>query len=216
MCNIVERFEKIKSNIKKLDNKDFIKIVAISKTFDLDYILPLINHGHIHFGENKVQEAEAKWKGVRKNNSSLQLHMVGKLQSNKAKKAVEVFDYIHSLDSHKLADILSKSQDAANKSLKYFIQVNIGNEKQKSGIPYNEVDSFYTYCVKEKKLNILGLMAIPPNDNYTEKYFKSMYELNSSLGLKELSMGMSADYMLAAKYKASFLRIGSEIFGKRS
>ena len=123
--------------------------------------------------------------------------MVGKVQSNKAKKAVEVFDYIHSLDSHKLADILSKSQDAANKSLKYFIQVNIGNEKQKSGIPYNEVDSFYTYCVKEKKLNILGLMAIPPNDNYTEKYFKSMYELNSSLGLKELSMGMSADYMLA-------------------
>ncbi len=216
MSNIVERFEKIKSNIKKLDNKDFIKIVAISKTFDLDYILPLINHGHIHFGENKVQEAEAKWKGVRKNNSSLQLHMVGKLQSNKAKKAVEVFDYIHSLDSHKLADILSKSQDAANKSLKYFIQVNIGNEKQKSGIPYNEVDSFYTYCVKEKKLNILGLMAIPPNDNYTEKYFKSMYELNSSLGLKELSMGMSADYMLAAKYKASFLRIGSEIFGKRN
>ncbi len=216
MSNIVEKFEKIKSNIKKLDNKDFIKIVAISKTFDLDYILPLINHGHIHFGENKVQEAEAKWKGVRKNNSSLQLHMVGKLQSNKAKKAVEVFDYIHSLDSHKLADILSKSQDAANKSLKYFIQVNIGNEKQKSGIPYNEVDSFYTYCVKEKKLNILGLMAIPPNDNYTEKYFKSMYELNSSLGLKELSMGMSADYMLAAKYKASFLRIGSEIFGKRN
>ena len=216
MSNIVERFEKIKSNIKKLDNKDFIKIVAISKTFDLDHILPLINHGHIHFGENKVQEAEAKWKGVRKDNSSLQLHMVGKLQSNKAKKAVEVFDYIHSLDSHKLADILSKSQDAVNKSLKYFIQVNIGNEKQKSGIPYNEVDSFYTYCVKEKKLNILGLMAIPPNDNHTEKYFKSMYELNSSLGLKELSMGMSADYMLAAKYKASFLRIGSEIFGKRN
>ena len=216
MSNIVERFEKIKSNIKKLDNKDFIKIVAISKTFDLDHILPLINHGHIHFGENKVQEAEAKWKGVRKDNSSLQLHMVGKLQSNKAKKAVEVFDYIHSLDSHKLADILSKSQDAVNKSLKYFIQVNIGNEKQKSGIPYNEVDSFYTYCVKEKKLNILGLMAIPPNDNHTEKYFKSMYELNSSLGLKELSMGMSSDYMLAAKYKASFLRIGSEIFGKRN
>ena len=161
MSNIVERFEKIKSNIKKLDNKDFIKIVAISKTFDLDYILPLINHGHIHFGENKVQEAEAKWKGVRKNNSSLQLHMVGKLQSNKAKKAVEVFDYIHSLDSHKLADILSKSQDAANKSLKYFIQVNIGNEKQKSGIPYNEVDSFYTYCVKEK-IEHFGINGHPP------------------------------------------------------
>ena len=142
--------------------------------------------------------------------------MVGKLQSNKAKKAVEIFDYIHSLDSQKLADVLSKSQTEKNKSINYFIQVNIGNELQKSGIQYNEVDQFYSYCTKEKNMNILGLMAIPPNDKNTDKYFKSLYELNSSLGLKELSMGMSSDYMKALNYKATYLRIGSAIFGERS
>tara|TARA_Y100001936_G_C15935513_1_gene591783 strand:+ start:370 stop:798 length:429 start_codon:yes stop_codon:yes gene_type:complete len=142
--------------------------------------------------------------------------MVGKLQSNKAKKAVEIFDYIHSVDNQKLADVLSKSQKVINKSLNYFIQVNIGNEQQKSGIPYNEVDGFYNYCSKEKKMNILGLMAIPPNDNNTEKYFKSLSELNASLGLKELSMGMSSDYLIAVNFKATYLRIGSLIFGERS
>jgi pyridoxal phosphate enzyme (YggS family) len=141
--------------------------------------------------------------------------MIGKLQSNKAKKAVEIFDFIHSVDSQKLADILSLSQIKIGKSLKYFIQVNIGSEKQKSGIPYNEVDAFYNYCSKEKNMEILGLMAIPPNDSNTEKYFKSLSELNASLGLKELSMGMSADYMSAIKYKATYLRIGSSIFGAR-
>ncbi len=141
--------------------------------------------------------------------------MIGKLQSNKAKKAVEIFDYIHSLDNQKLADILSKSQNALGKSLNYFIQVNIGNEEQKSGIPFNEVDAFYNYCSKEKNMNILGLMAIPPNNENIEKYFKSLSELNSSLGFKDLSMGMSADYMNALKYKATYLRIGSLIFGKR-
>ena len=129
---------------------------------------------------------------------------------------MEIFDYIHSLDNPKLADVLSKSQKAMNKSLKYFIQVNIGNEQQKSGIPYNEVDSFYNYCTKEKNMNILGLMAIPPNDNNTEKYFKGLSELNASLGLKELSMGMSSDYLIAVNYKATYLRIGSLIFGERS
>ena len=142
--------------------------------------------------------------------------MIGKLQSNKAKAAVNLFDYIHSLDSQKLADVLSKSQSAINKSLNYFIQVNIGSETQKSGINYNEVDAFYNYCRNEKKLNIIGLMTIPPNDENTEKYFKSLSELNSSLGFKELSMGMSADYMLAKDYKSTFLRIGTSIFGKRN
>ncbi len=216
MSTIVDRFNKIKSKIKEIDENQKSKIVAISKTFSLDHIKPLIDYGHIHFGENKVQEAEVKWKEIKKKYDNLKLHMVGKLQSNKAKKAVEIFDYIHSLDNQKLADVLSKSQKAINKSLNYFIQVNIGNEQQKSGIAYNEVDAFYNYCTKEKKMNILGLMAIPPNDNNTEKYFKSLSELNASLGLKELSMGMSSDYLIAINYKATFLRIGSLIFGERS
>tara|TARA_Y100000996_G_scaffold408834_1_gene388546 strand:- start:68 stop:718 length:651 start_codon:yes stop_codon:yes gene_type:complete len=216
MSTIVERFNKIKSKINQIDKKQTSKIVAISKTFNLEHIMPLIDYGHIHFGENKVQEAEAKWKEIKKTNVNLKLHMVGKLQSNKAKKAVEIFDYIHSVDNQKLADVLSKSQKTINKSLNYFIQVNIGNEQQKSGIPYNEVDGFYNYCSKEKNMNILGLMAIPPNDNNTEKYFKSLSELNASLGLKELSMGMSSDYLIAVNFKATYLRIGSLIFGERS
>ena len=213
---IIERFNKIKSNISKIDNANSLKIIAISKTFSLKHIMPLIELGHNHFGENKVQEADAKWNQIKKEKNNLQLHMVGKLQSNKAKKAVEIFDYIHSLDSQKLADVLSKCQNEINKSINYFIQVNIGNEFQKSGIQYNEVDEFYNYCTREKKMNIIGLMAIPPNDENTEKYFKSLSELNSSLGLKELSMGMSSDYMKAINYKATYLRIGSAIFGERS
>ena len=212
---IVERFTKIKSKISQSNVKN-VKIVAVSKTFSLEHIKPLIDYGHTHYGENKVQEALSKWSDFKKNNATIQLHMIGKLQSNKAKKAVEIFDYIHSVDNQKLADTLSKFQYDLNKSLKYFIQVNIGNEEQKSGIPYNEVDDFYYYCSKEKKMNVVGLMAIPPNDNNTDKYFKSLSELNSSLGLKELSMGMSADYLKALDYKATFLRIGSSIFGERS
>ena len=213
---IIERFNKIKSNISKIDNSNSLKIIAISKTFSLKHIMPLIELGHNHFGENKVQEAGAKWNQIKKEKNNLQLHMVGKLQSNKAKKAVEIFDYIHSLDSQKLADVLSKCQNEINKSINYFIQVNIGNESQKAGIQYNEVDEFYNYCTREKKMNIIGLMAIPPNDDNVEKYFKSLSELNSSLGLKELSMGMSSDYMKAINYKATYLRIGSAIFGERS
>jgi hypothetical protein len=213
---IIERFNKIKSNISKIDNANSLKIIAISKTFSLNHIMPLIELGHNHFGENKVQEADAKWNQIKKEKNNLQLHMVGKLQSNKAKKAVEIFDYIHSLDSQKLADVLSKCQNEINKSINYFIQVNIGNESQKAGIQYNEVDEFYNYCTREKKMNIIGLMAIPPNDDNVEKYFKSLSELNSSLGLKELSMGMSSDYMKAINYKATYLRIGSAIFGERS
>ena len=216
MSIIIERFKKIKANIDEIKPKKKVKIVAISKTFDLDHIKPLIDHGHDHFGENKVQEAIAKWKEIKNLNQNLKLHMVGKLQSNKAKNAVEIFDYIHSLDNQKLADILSKSQKNINKSLKYFIQVNIGNELQKSGISVSELDSFYTYCTQEIKLNVVGLMIIPPNDEQTTKYFKSTEEINNSLALNELSMGMSADYLEAIKYSATFVRIGSSIFGSRS
>ena len=216
MNTIVERFNKIKLNISKTENADTTKIVAVSKTFPLSHVMPLINYGHIHYGENKVQEADAKWTSIKKERKNLKLHLVGKLQSNKAKRAVEIFDYIHSLDSQKLADVLSKSQNEINKSINYFIQVNIGNENQKSGIPYNEVDAFYSYCTKENNMNVLGLMAIPPNDKNKDKYFKSLSELNSSLALKELSMGMSSDYMNALEHKATFLRIGSLIFGDRN
>tara|TARA_B100001093_G_scaffold506606_2_gene565815 strand:+ start:1063 stop:1713 length:651 start_codon:yes stop_codon:yes gene_type:complete len=212
---IIERLKKIKSNISEEDKKNLIKIIAVSKTFTLDYIMPLIEFGHIHFGENKVQEAEVKWKEIRQKKKDIKLHMIGKLQSNKAKKAVQVFDYIHSLDNQKLADVLSKTQEDIGKKINYFIQVNIGNEQQKSGIPYSEVDSFYSYCSRENNMNIIGLMAIPPNNDKVNKYFKSLSELNFSLGLKELSMGMSSDYMEAIKYKSTYLRIGSSIFGKR-
>ena len=215
MSIIIERFNKIKSNISETGLKG-TKIIAVSKTFTLDHIMPLIEHGHDHFGENKVQEAEAKWTEIKKSKTNLKLHMIGKLQSNKAKKAIEVFDYIHSLDSQKLADNLSKFQISLNKSVSYFIQVNIGNEVQKSGIPYHEVDAFYNYCTIEKKMNVIGLMSIPPNDGKTDQYFKSLSELNLSLGLKELSMGMSSDYMKALNYKTTFLRLGSSIFGDRS
>ncbi len=213
---IIERFNKIKSNINKLKPTKPVNIVAISKTFPLEYIKPLIDYGHKHFGENKVQEAKAKWSELKKSNKDLNLHMVGKLQSNKAKNAVELFDYVHSLDNQRLADVLSKSQKNLNRSLKYFIQVNIGNELQKSGIHLKELESFYNYCSKEQDLNVLGLMVIPPNDDNTKKYFEMMQELNNSLGLKELSMGMSSDYVEAINYSSTFVRIGSSIFGSRT
>ena len=216
MTNIVESFSKINSNIKKLNPKRLVNIIAVSKTFTLDYIMPLIDHGHIHFGENKVQEAAAKWGSLKKEKKHLKLHMVGKLQSNKAKNAGELFDYIHSLDKQKLADVLSNYELNSGRNLKYFIQVNIGNELQKSGIPVSEIENFYNYCINEKKLDIQGLMVIPPNDNNTKKYFKTMNELNISLGLKELSMGMSSDYEDAVVNNSTFVRIGSLIFGKRS
>ena len=212
---IIERFNKIKSNILKLQPSRQVKIVAVSKTFSLSHIKPLIDYGHDHFGENKVQECFSKWTEIKKVNDNLKLHMIGKLQSNKAKNAVEIFDYIHSLDNQKLADNLVKSQNSLNKNLEYFIQVNIGNELQKSGIHVNELDSFYNYCAKEIKLKVIGLMVIPPNDKLSKKYFKELNELNSSLALKELSMGMSSDYIDAINCGATFVRIGSLIFGNR-
>ena len=216
MSTIIERFNKIKSNIDLLKPAKQVNIVAISKTFSLEHIRPLLDYGHEHFGENKVQEAISKWQEEKKSNKKLKLHMVGKLQSNKAKKAVQIFDFIHSVDSQKLADVLSESQEKINKSLKYFIQVNIGNEIQKSGIPANELDAFYNYCTKEKNLNILGLMIIPPNNQNTKDYFKEINHLNKSLALGDLSMGMSADYAEAVRNESTFVRIGSSIFGERS
>jgi len=213
---IIESFNKIKSNIDKLNSSKPVNIVAISKTFSLEHIKPLIDFGHNHFGENKVQEAKVKWSEIKKTNQNLKLHMVGKLQSNKTKDAVNIFDYIHSLDNQKLADTLAKHQKNMNKTLKYFIQVNIGNEIQKSGISVSELDPFYNYCVNELNLNVIGLMVIPPNDNNTEKYFKSLNQLNKSLALEHLSMGMSADFDSAIKNGSTFVRIGSAIFGSRS
>ena len=213
---IIDRFEKIKSKISSLKPIKPVNVIAVSKTFSLDYIQPLIDYGHIHFGENKVQETLSKWSEQKKINNNLKLHMIGKLQSNKAKDAVKIFDYIHSVDNQKLADVLAKSQINLNKNLKYFIQVNIGNEIQKSGIPVNDLDGFYNYCVKEINLNILGLMVIPPIDQSPQKYFKLLNELNKSLSLDNLSMGMSADYIDAVKYGSNFVRVGSSIFGSRS
>ena len=212
---IIERYDKIKLIIASSNPAQKVNIIAVSKTFPLDHIDPLINHGHQHFGENKVQEAIAKWSDIKRENQDIKLHMIGKLQSNKAKDAVKLFDFIHSLDSQKLADALAKHQLILKKKLSYFIQVNIGNEIQKSGIPVAELDSFYNYCKNDINLNVLGLMVIPPNDNKSEKYFKSLNELSKSLALQDLSMGMSADYMEAIKHGATYIRVGSSIFGER-
>ena len=216
MSTIIDQYNKIKLNIASIKPIQKTNIIAVSKTFPLEHIKPLVDHGHQHFGENKVQEAVSKWSDIKKTNDSLKLHMIGKLQSNKAKDAVKLFDYIHSLDNQKLADALAKHQANIKKDLNYFIQVNIGNEIQKSGISVGELDPFYNYCKNEINLKILGLMVIPPIDNNPEKYFKSLNELNKSLALKELSMGMSADYIEAVKHGATFIRVGSSIFGERS
>ncbi len=213
---IVERFKKIKSNIDNLKPSKIVKIVAVSKTFNLEHIRPLIDYGHDHYGENKVQEAISKWSEIKKIKPNLKLHMVGKLQSNKAKVAFELFDYIHSLDSQKLADIFSNCEKNNPKKINYFIQINLGNELQKSGVSLTELDKFYDYCVKEKNLNIIGLMAIPPNDSNAKSHFTKLNELNKSLGLQELSMGMSADYEQAICLESTFVRIGSSIFGSRN
>ena len=216
MSNIVESFNKIKSNIENLKPIKQVNIVAVSKTFSLEYIKPLIDYGHNHFGENKVQEAKSKWQEFKKKNPNLNLHMVGKLQSNKAKNAIELFDYIHSLDNQKLADILSITQKNTNKFLKYFIQVNLANETQKSGISVNDLDGFYNYCTREKNLEVVGLMIIPPNNDDSKKYFQLLDNLNKNLALKELSMGMSSDYLEAVKFNSTFVRVGSQIFGQRT
>ena len=191
------------------------EIIAVSKTFKIEYILPVLNHGHIHFGENKVQEAVEKWGPIKDENKKVKLHLIGKLQTNKVKLALNLFDYIHSLDSEKLANKISKVQNEINVNTKLFIQVNIGNEIQKSGISEDEVVSFYDYC-KSLKLDVIGLMCIPPLNEETSKYFLKMNEINKKLKLNELSMGMSSDYLEAIENNATFIRIGSSIFGQRS
>jgi pyridoxal phosphate enzyme (YggS family) len=212
MNSIIYNFEKIKNLID--NNKT--NIIAVSKSFQYDYIKPLVDYGHRHFGENKVQEATNKWTKVREQIPEINLHMIGRLQSNKAKEAIKLFDYIHSLDSLKLASLLAKFEQSLKLKRKYFIQVNIGNEKQKSGIKIEELDEFYNYCTKILQLNVVGLMAIPPVSENAGKYFKLLMELNQSLCLAESSLGMSDDFKDALKYKSTFLRIGSAIFGKRS
>jgi pyridoxal phosphate enzyme (YggS family) len=211
MSEIVKNFQNIKSSI----NNSNVNIIAVSKTFSFDEIRPLVDFGHVHFGENKVQEAKTKWLKTKSENSNLQLHMIGKLQSNKAKDAVELFDFIHSVDNKKLAIALAKYEKLLNKNNKYFIQVNIGNENQKSGIHRDQLSEFYLFC-KKISLNIIGLMCIPPNDNNSKKYFIDLAKLNNLLKLKEISMGMSADYLDAVLCGSTFVRIGSSIFGDRA
>ena len=218
MHDTVECYKEIISTIEQrlkdqnIDNSP--KVIAVSKTFKLEKILPLIDYGHLDFGENKVQEAIEKWSEIKTKKKDIQLHLIGKLQSNKAKFAIKIFDYIHSLDSEKLAKKISEEQSKQNKNIKLFIQVNIGNEDQKSGISINQINDFYQFC-NQLNLNIIGLMCIPPFDQNPEGYFKEMQSLKEKLNLKELSMGMSSDYLQAVDYSSTYLRIGSSIFGKR-
>ncbi len=214
--NIITNFEKIKQEIKNNSVQNDIEIIAVSKTFPIDHIMPLIKHGHKHFGENKVQEAEKKWKELKKSNIDLKLHMIGRLQSNKAKKAVELFDYIHSLDNEKLANELSKRQNERGKNLNYFIQINLGSEEQKGGVEISDLKNFHDHCANKLNLSVLGLMAIPPYDKEPAKHFKKIFELNNKFNFKKLSIGMSNDYAEAIKYGASHIRVGSAIFGSRN
>ena len=212
--NLIEIENKIKLNLSSFKIVNLPKIIAVSKTFKIDKILPLIDYGHIDFGENKIQEAVNKWTEIMSKNTNIKLHMIGKLQTNKVKSAVKLFDYIHSVDNERLAKKIADEQKKINKKLKIFIQVNIGNEEQKSGINKSEVGDLVLYC-KKINLDVIGLMCIPPVDKSSSTYFKEINLLNISFNFPELSMGMSSDYIEASKNLASYLRIGSSIFGKR-
>ena len=218
MNNSIENLDDIKNKIKlKLNNlkKDKApKIIAVSKAFSVDKILPLVDYGHSDFGENKVQETLDKWSAIKSKRDHIKLHLIGKLQSNKVKFAVKIFDYIHSVDSEKLARKIADEIKKNQRQIKIFIQVNIGSEDQKAGIEINDLESFYDYCL-ELNLDVIGLMCIPPIDQNPEQYFSKIRSLNEKLKLPELSMGMSADYLKAIEYSSTFVRIGSNIFGKR-
>ena len=215
MHNSVQNLINIQENIKsKFNFYQKIKIIAVSKTYPIEQIKPLIDFGHTDFGENKVQEALDKWSNIKNENSLIKLHLIGKLQTNKVKHAVKIFDYIHSVDNEKLAKKISEEQIKDNKKVKIFIQVNIGDEVQKSGINKHRLNIFYQYCLN-LKLDIQGLMCIPPEGQNSEIFFKDLKQMNENLGLKKLSMGMSADYMTAIKNSATHVRIGTNIFGKR-
>ena len=214
MVNLIEIKKEI--NSKSLDLSSKVKIIAVSKTFSIDNILPLVDYGHLDFGENKVQEAVDKWTDIKNNKKDLKLHMVGKLQTNKVKQAVKLFDYIHSLDSLKLAKKISEEQKKIKKSIKIFIQINIGDENQKSGIKIDELPNFYNSCIKDYKLDVIGLMCLPPINLDPTVSFEKMRQACKNLSLNELSMGMSSDYLTAINFNSSFVRIGSKIFGKRN
>jgi pyridoxal phosphate enzyme (YggS family) len=213
MHNAVAKLISIQQEIQKKNSKT--KIIAVSKTFPIDEIMPLIKHGQRDFGENKIQEAIQKWTSIKKGLIDINLHMIGKIQSNKVKFAVPLFDFIHSLDSLKLAEKISNEQKKYKKDIKIFIQVNIGNELQKSGINPNDVDYFKNKCVNELNLNIVGLMCLPPKNKEASIYFDEMNNLLKKVNLKELSMGMSNDYLEAINYNSSYVRIGTKIFGTR-
>ncbi len=210
----------VENKVNELINKKQLKInpkiIVISKTFSLEKIKPLLENNHVHFGENKIQEAENKWKSIKKNSRNLQLHMVGKLQSNKAKKAVVLFDYIHSLDNKKLALKISQYEKELDKKIKLFIQVNVSKENQKTGIAPEELSNFYNYCSKELSLNIIGLMCLPPINSNSDRYFKMLKSYADKLNLKELSMGMSSDFEEAILQGSTFLRLGTAILGERN
>ena len=205
----IEDLIKSKANLNKPP-----KIIAVSKTFPIENILPLIEHGHLHYGENKVQEGVDKWSDIKNRNDNIKLHLIGRLQTNKVKFALKLFDYIHSLDSLKLANKIAEEQEKQGKKPKIFIQVNIGDEDQKSGINKEKLSDFYNFS-KNLNLDIIGTMCIPPNDNNTEKYFSEMNDINKELNLIELSMGMSGDYLEATRFNATYVRVGSKIFGSR-
>ena len=213
--NLTDIQKKIEYEQSILNYKNLPKIIAVSKTFKIDKILPLIEYGHLDYGENKVQEAIDKWTQIKEKTPNLKLHLIGGLQTNKVKFAVKLFDYIHSVDSEKLAQKIADEQIKVDRKIKIFIQVNIGNENQKSGINKNEINKLVNYC-KKIDLNVIGLMCIPPANQNPEVYFNEMNKINETFNFKDLSMGMSSDYLNAAKNNATYLRIGSSIFGQRS
>ena len=219
MSEIIKRYQDtislIKSNIENNQNLKFPKIIAVSKTFKLEKILPLIDHGHSDYGENKVQEAIEKWTSIKEKKPNIKLHLIGRLQTNKVKFAIKIFDYIHSLDSIKLAKKIADEEKKQNKKIQLFIQVNIGKEDQKSGVELKNLSELYNYC-KDLNLNVIGLMCIPPFEEDSEKYFKEMKILNKKFNLSNLSMGMSSDYLKAIQNSATHVRIGSSIFGSRN
>ncbi len=216
----LEQLKLVRNKVNDIINKKQLKtdpkIIVVTKTFPLDKIIPLLENGHIHYGENKIQEAEDKWTETKNHYKNLKLHMIGKLQTNKAKKAVKLFDYIHSLDNEKLAVKISHYQEELSKKIKLFIQVNLGNEKKKSGLMLNELNHFYNFCTKELSLKVIGLMCLPPIDSNSEEYFKLLKKTTEALNLNELSMGMSSDFEQAILNGSTYLRLGTMILGKRN
>tara|TARA_B100000700_G_C14811222_1_gene745267 strand:- start:86 stop:748 length:663 start_codon:yes stop_codon:yes gene_type:complete len=214
--NIIDLNNKVKQKIKELNFSNYTpQIIAVSKTFTMTEILPLIEYGHYHFGENKVQEAFIKWSEVKTKNKDIKLHMIGRLQSNKVKQAVKIFDYIHSVDSIKLAKKIADEQVKQNKKIKLFLQVNIGEESQKNGVPINDIDDLVSEC-KNMNLNVIGLMCLPPLIGNISEFFSTIKKKNDELNFKDVSLGMSSDYIEALSYKSTFIRIGTKIFGERS